>query len=238
MAAWEARFARKVSLGGDGIGVGQGGEAYPHMYGDQSAYRGSAIAPGARKHTRYISVRSPVNVLITTVNGRQLGILADGSMVNEIPEADFDAVPMGDGTTQWLIGLPDDHYRVHLTGTESGEFHLLVGNDQGVLVYYPPQPIAAGEQATFLVSPGTVVRDLTVPSGATVMPIMVTEKNIADLDLGEPLPVVDPPEAEARSDSAADLLSLAVGTVVFLCPCVGLLLAGFALVVLSRRRKK
>ncbi len=171
-----------------GIGVGEGGESYPHMYGGDSFYRGTSLSNSARLNTRQIGVNSPVDVLITASDGRRLGVLPEGPHINEFPGADYYAQPNGDGTTRWLFGLPAGDYDILITGTGSGEYHIITGDGQGALVTYPPQLINPGEQATLSVDPNTIETPLKTPSGESVQPIRVNEDNVAELDFGSPPP--------------------------------------------------
>ena len=69
-----------------------------------------------------ISVFSPVNIFVTDQNGNQLGLASDGSVINEIPGADFQLI----GGHKFLF-LPTDGgqvYAINLTGTDTGTFTI------------------------------------------------------------------------------------------------------------------
>jgi pimeloyl-ACP methyl ester carboxylesterase len=75
-----------------------------------------------------ISVFSPVNIFVTDQNGNRLGLADDGSIINEIPNADFEI--MGDHK---FIYLPQDEgeiYTINLTGTDTGTFTIKNQNIQ------------------------------------------------------------------------------------------------------------
>ncbi|MCX6071747.1 MAG: hypothetical protein NTU91_12975 [Chloroflexi bacterium] len=176
---WNKRFTW-------GVGVGEGGGQYPHMYGNPSHYAGTEL-PRARVHPIRIGVNSPVAVLVKAGDGRRLGMLEDGEFVNEIEGADFYPTPRSDGEYQWYFGLPEGEYEVQLTGTDSGEMHVLVADENGNMVTYGPQPIAQAEVATLHVEGGGVQVPLLLPGGQQVAPVAVTVENVDELDFGEPL---------------------------------------------------
>jgi hypothetical protein len=128
-----------------------------------------------------------VAVLITASDGRRLGMLEDGELVNEIEGADFYPTPRSDGEYQWYFGLPEGEYDVLLTGTDKGEMHILVADEDGNLVTYGPQPITQAEIATLHVEGGGVQVPLFLPGGQQVAPVAVTVENVDKLDFGEPL---------------------------------------------------
>jgi len=218
-----------------GIGVGEGGENFPHMYGGDSFYRGTSLSNSARLNTRQIGVNSPVDVLITATDGRRLGVLPEGTHVNEFPGADYYAQPNGDGTTHWLFGLPAGDYDVLITGTGSGEYHIVAGDGQGALVTYPPQLINPGEQATLSVDPNTIETLLITPLGDSVQPIRVTEENIDELDFGSPPPATSSGRGlgdlgDSSKGIDRKVLLTTIGAVGLCVICVlGLLILGAAL---------
>lgn len=237
MKEWEARFPR-------GIGPGQGAENFPHMYGGDSFYRSNPAQSDARQHTRQIGVNSPVDVLIVASDGRQLGVLADGSLVNDIPTADFYVLDNGDGSKSWLFGLPAGEYEMRITGTGEGEYHVLAGDGQGTLVAYPAQEVAVGDQATLPINQDTMENNLATAAGTMVAPVPVTEQNLDSLDLGRPRPEAIPTEASGLGAVLAEIEGaprsglLALGGLAALgMVCVaGLVVAGAGFVVILRRR--
>jgi pimeloyl-ACP methyl ester carboxylesterase len=69
-----------------------------------------------------ISVFSPVNIFVTDQNGNRLGLADDGSIINEIPNADFEI--WGEHK---FVYLPTDNgqiYSINLTGTDTGTFTI------------------------------------------------------------------------------------------------------------------
>jgi len=73
-------------------------------------------------HGKAISVFSPVNIFATDQFGNQLGIASDGSIVNQIPNADFEIL-----NGHKFMYLPTDDgqtYNVQMNGTDTGTFTL------------------------------------------------------------------------------------------------------------------
>ncbi|MCX6720736.1 MAG: right-handed parallel beta-helix repeat-containing protein [Candidatus Staskawiczbacteria bacterium] len=69
-----------------------------------------------------ISVFSPVNVFVTDQNGNKLGLAADGSIINEIPNADFEVI----GEHKFLY-LPQDAgqvYSINMQGIGTGTYTI------------------------------------------------------------------------------------------------------------------
>ena len=76
-----------------------------------------------------IFVYSPLNIEVTDQNGNRLGLASDGSLQNDIPEADFNI----SGEHKFLY-LPDDEgqtYTIKVTGTGSGVFTLKLKDIDG-----------------------------------------------------------------------------------------------------------
>jgi hypothetical protein len=179
MEQWGDRFSW-------GIGVGEGGGRYPQMFGNPPAYPGSTV-PRERLHPRRIGVNSPVGALVMSADGRRLGMLPDGTFINEIEGADFYPIPKHEGEFQWYFGLPEGSYEMTLTGTAEGEVHVIVGDENNQLVTYGPQAIQPGQSATLMISPNTIDHPLQTPGGQAVEPIAVNESNVGDIDFGEPV---------------------------------------------------
>lgn len=179
MKRWTERFAW-------GVDPGEGAGQYPHLFGNPSHYAGTEI-PRPRLHPRRIAVNSPVAVLVTAANGNRVGMLEDGEFVYEIEGADFYPTPRSGQEYQWYFGLPEGDYTVHLTGTDEGQVHVLVGNEAGELVTYGPQPIARQETATLELNPASIQLPLSFEHGE-IDPVRLTEANVGSIDFGEPLP--------------------------------------------------
>lgn len=198
MEEWRGRFPR-------GIGAGQGAENYPHIYGGDPLYRNEPLPVNERLHTRQIGVNSPVNVMVVAADGRRIGMLEDGTIVNEIPNADFYPTPKGDGTTHWQFGLPPGEYEVDITGTGSGDYHVMVGDGQGTMVKYEAQNIAPGEQVNLPVTQDSLEQPMITATGEQLMPTYVTDDNVEQIDFGSPIgDVVTGSEAAGDQDSPDD----------------------------------
>lgn len=69
-----------------------------------------------------ISVFSPVDIFVTDQNGNRLGLAEDKSIINEIPNADFEL--MGDHKFVYLPQDGGEIYSINLTGTDNGTFTI------------------------------------------------------------------------------------------------------------------
>lgn len=224
MEQWTDRFSW-------GHGVGEGSDRYPQMYGNPSAYPGSTV-PSGRLQSRRIGVNSPVAALVTAADGRRVGMLPDGTLVNEIEGADFYPIPKGGDEYQWYFGLPEGEYQVTLNGTSAGPAHVLVADQDNRLVTYGPQTIGPGAQASLSIGPAGIDQPLVLPSGEPVQPIEVTEENAAELDFGAAGPW-------AGSEALAGLPAAGVraGYLVGLFLCTWGPLAAWSALVLRRGRR-
>ncbi len=224
IAAWMERFSW-------GHGPGEGASDYPHLFGNPPHYAGTRI-PVARSHPRRIGVNSPVGVMIVAADGRRLGMDANGDFVVEIEGADFYPTPKGDGEYQWYAGLPEGDYQVTFTGSAAGEAHILVGDENGNVVTYGPQPITAGETADLVLSDAPIDSAALQTSAGPVEPILLTDENVGEMDFGEAV--------ETRTGASwltAQNLGRAVAGVGLLLLClVALAAIGFGVWRLTRRK--
>jgi len=69
-----------------------------------------------------ISVFSPINIFVTDQNGNRLGLADDGSIINEIPNADFEI--MGDHKFLYLPQDSGQTYSINLNGTGTGTYTI------------------------------------------------------------------------------------------------------------------
>lgn len=69
-----------------------------------------------------ISVFSPVNIFVTDQNGNKLGLAEDGSIINEIPNADFEI--WGEHKFVYLPNDEGEVYSINLQGIGEGAFTL------------------------------------------------------------------------------------------------------------------
>lgn len=224
IADWMERFSW-------GHGPGEGASDYPHLFGNPPHYAGTRIPP-ARRHPRRIGVNSPVAVMIVASDGRRLGMDADGEFVNEIEGADFYPVPKGGGEYQWYAGLPEGDYEITFTGTAEGNTHILVGDENGQLVTYGPQPTAAGQ--VFSIELGGPIESMPLDTGsAEIAPTIVTERNVKELDFGRPAASGRPEWLTSRN------IGLAIaGAGLFLICLVGVAALAAGGVLFFRRRSR
>lgn len=92
---------------------------------------------------RAISVYSPVDIFVTDQNGNKLGFSEDGSIVNEIPGADFEA--WGEHKFVFLPQDGGENYSVGLEGTASGTFTIesqeILGGQTGITEVFKNIPV-------------------------------------------------------------------------------------------------
>lgn len=176
IAQWKATFGIGSTLGGTlGIGPGQRHQDYPQLTGGPSSYP-DTLTQAERLHFRRLLVNSPVNVLITGPGGARLGALPDGTLINEIPGADF--YPASDSAPErvWYFGLPEGQYLVAATGVGDGDMHVLLAGDGSELLTYGAQPVSTGGTSTIELAPGLPLDSaLVLENGERVTPRTATE---------------------------------------------------------------
>jgi hypothetical protein len=181
------------------------GSLYPQLTQGTSSYPAAAVVQGdlsrgLARPTRVLMVRSPVTVMLTLPDGRRLGALADGTIVNDLPgEADMYAftVPDRPGEVEWLFLLPELDFEVELTGSGSGEFHALMATPDGAYGY-GGLPIGTGELATFSVVASGLPSDLALPGGE-IAPARLLAPDEIDAAMG--ITAEDLAAAEQASDA-------------------------------------
>lgn len=173
------------------------GNLYPHLSGKPSSYPASPLlqgdlSKGNAKPTRILFVRSPVTILVTFADGRRLGTLPDGTVVNDFGrEASLYALPKDedDSGVEWYLFLPEGNFDTQLTGTGPGEFHVLLATPNGYSGY-GPQPIQSGQTATFSADVLGQASTLILPGGDLIQPINLSIEQI-DTAMGIPVEVTD-----------------------------------------------
>jgi hypothetical protein len=122
---------------------------------------------------------------ITFPDGRRIGSLPDGTIVNELPgEVDMYSFPLPEspGHAQWVFFLPETEFEVELEGTGDGEFHVLVASpDENI--GYGPQAITAGASASLVVPSSGGPTVLLLPDGQSVEPMRLKGDQI-DVEMG------------------------------------------------------
>jgi len=220
------------------------GQLYPQLTGGTSSYPASVelqgdLSRGLARPTRVLMVRSPVTTMITFADGRRLGALPDGTIVNDLPgEADMYGFPSPDvpGEIHWMFFLPEAEYQVELTGSGEGEFHALVATPEEVYGY-GGQPISPGDAAGFAVDPGGRPSDLTLPGGTKAPP-----RELAPEEIDAAMGIVGAADQQAgpQSGAAADGLPAMPPNLPTLlgitCLCIGGGALGFGLLYLGLRR--
>lgn len=110
----------------------------------------------------------PVDVLIVNSKGERLGVLENGSQVAEFEPIDFYFWMDEEGDKQWFFFLPEDTYKVNITGTGYGTFGLLIGYPgKEVHDYGGNLSIGTWEQAILTIGPEG--DDLTLANGSKPM---------------------------------------------------------------------
>jgi hypothetical protein len=121
----------------------------------------------------------PVNILITDNEGRRLGVLDDGSMAFEIPNASIVNLPNDAGNNNWYFELDSDvsgNYNLEIIGTDEGTFELLIANKKDKSIkYYGEQPIAQGEKAEIVLELNNPEASLILQDGTEVQPTSIEE---------------------------------------------------------------
>ena len=228
------------------------GQLYPHLTGGTSSYPASFelqgdLSRGLAKPEKILLVRSPVTPLLTFPDGRRIGSLPDGSIVNELGrEVDMYsfATPGSPGNAQWVFFLPDTEFEVELQGTGEGEFHVLVASPDETFGY-GPQAITAGQTASFAVATSGGPTLLLLPDGQSVDPMQLSGSEIdaamglVDLIAGTEIEVGEDAEAGFEQGLLQDFPGW-VPAVLILCLFVvgGIVGVGLIWVGLFRGRRK
>jgi hypothetical protein len=115
------------------------------------------------ENRKQVSVGSPVQVLLTAPDGRQVGILPSGEFVNDFGtslEAHMLIAP--DNTYETSFNLPDGQYRLEFNGTGSGSVHVLTRHDHSVIEQFKTILVDSGDRLTLDWQENTpVLRDQT-----------------------------------------------------------------------------
>ncbi len=109
-------------------------------------------------------------------DGRQVGVLPDGSVLNEMGyEVNIYNLPKNDesGEYEWLFLLPDINFDVKIHGQSEGEFHAYLGTVQGVY-QFAAQAISEGDEVTFEVDVKDGPSEMLFENGTTVKPVLLS----------------------------------------------------------------
>jgi hypothetical protein len=124
----------------------------------------------------------PVNILITDNEGRRLGVLDDGSMAFEIPNASIMNLPNDAGNNNWYFELDSDvssNYNLEIIGTDEGTFELLIANKKDKNIkYYGKQPITQGEKAEIVLDSSNPKAPLILQDGTEVQSTSIQPTSI------------------------------------------------------------
>ncbi len=116
--------------------------------------------------------RCPVDMLVTDSQGRSVGMLPNGTLVQEFPAYAERYTDNNSQTLGWYFGLEPGTYSVVITGHSSGEFRILISGAAtgGQAVDYGNQTIVEGAQAKMTLGSDNTQPTLTLPDGSTVTP--------------------------------------------------------------------
>lgn len=199
------------------------GSLYPQMSGKPESYPASDptgdLPKGRAKPSRIIILRCPVTMLLTTRDGRRVGALADGRLVNELgPAASF--YPMSaegkEGDITWTMFLPDVEFNLDIRGKGTGEFHATIVTADGIQSY-GAQRILPGGSATIESLGGGRLSAMSLSNGTSVDPRKATADEVRK-ELGIQAPARPRQEAAATAgiwslawSPDGEVIALAVG---------------------------
>ena len=227
----------------------ESGQLYPHLTGGVPSYPAASEYKGdlsveklLAEPTKVLYIGSPVTPLLTMQDGRQVGVLPDGTFINQLGEGiNFYSQPKGNGEYEWLFLLPDIDFTAQLHGLDDGEFHTFVGTVDGVYEY-GGQPISDGGEVIIEVSQESSSPTLTLEDGSQVSPNLHTLQDIEQEPTKEK-DVETYPGDEPSSESefvTTERASKTNYTLIILtcCCCFSLLIAVTIVIVLILRRTK
>lgn len=154
-----------------------------------------------------ISVFSPINIFVTDQNGNRLGLADDGSIINEIPNADFEM--MGDHK---FIYLPQDEgeiYTINMQGTDTGTYTIKSQNISNSQVasteVFSDLPVTAELTGSVLINPSDNTTTLSVKqnsddSSTTILPSATLDASTSQ-DLLPPVSIATLNGAPAQQNS-------------------------------------
>ncbi|GEM_PF-3455916 len=186
------------------------GSMYPHLSGKPESYPASDLTgdlpKGRAKPSRIIILRCPVSLLLTTGDGRRIGALMNGKLVNELGRA-ASFYPMSDkgkeGDITWAMFLPDVEFTADIRGKAKGEFHTTIVTGNGIQTF-GAQATMAGASATFQTLGGGALSALALSNGTRVDPRKLTPEQARN-ELGVP----PRPAASAGAAASEGIWSLA-----------------------------
>ncbi|MBN2489032.1 MAG: hypothetical protein JXA98_08395 [Methanosarcinaceae archaeon] len=116
----------------------------------------------------------PVDILITDDQGRQLGVLDDGSMATEIPNSFIVNFQDDEGNKHWYFELGTDNsntYDLKITGNDDGTFGTVWADSYSNSIrHYAEQTITKGSTAGIVLDTGNPVAPLILPDGTEIKP--------------------------------------------------------------------
>lgn len=98
------------------------------------------------KGGRQILVQSPVAVLVSSTDGDEFGLKADGTFVNDFGiDVEGTFLLKDDGTYGTSLNLPDGAYDVTLTGTATGNVHIYSRTSDRAVTIFDPVAVKKGQ---------------------------------------------------------------------------------------------
>jgi len=118
-----------------------------------------------------LSANCHVDVVITDSQGKRVGMLPDGTFVQEFPAFAYRGRE-GDEVSGWYFELPSGSYDVVIAGQLTETFLLVVSGEAagGEILDYGSQAITEDAQATISLKAGENRPLLSLPDGTTVSP--------------------------------------------------------------------
>ena len=225
---------------------------YPHLTGKPSSYPAQSDLDRnlAQPVNQILVINSPVTVMITMEDGREVGIMPNEAGFNEAPmDVSFYALPKEDGNHSWFFFLPDQAADVTVYGQDEGTVHIaLVSDDQ--IVSYGPQHIYQSEAAEFTISGNSTLGTLNLGSGGTVEPFSIPESEFSQVmgvmeteyetEKKHPqaiptMPEITSPSVNYESNNSSYLTIFCIG----LCCCfIVIIVIVLTIIFINRNRKK
>ncbi len=119
--------------------------------------------------------RCPVDMLVTDSQGRRVGMLPNGTLIQEFPAFAERYTDANNQTVGWYFGLGSGVYSFAITGHSSGEFQIIVSGAAtgGKAVDYGNQTITKGARASLTLGAGETQPAMTLPDGSKVTPKII-----------------------------------------------------------------
>ena len=197
----------------------------PKGRGKLAADYRSIVGIGGNEPPKMLSVHSPVTLEFTDALGHKAGMKADGTLYDDIPDAEIMVVEKPEGGYEWYVALPEGKIDVTATGTADGSYQLVTKNRNQPIYEYPVVPVTAGAASQLTLDDQPNPQSLHTPDGKTLLPAQLAKQAQKDAPVGNPL------ASGATSNSL-----LLVGAGIAVCGLAAAFLAVVGLLFWRRRR--